>query len=449
MVHIRFRQFYTCPIPDEAKRCGFWKWADDPILRRAQQNSKSAVASEKDRETTNFCPTPAMSSSSPQYEHATINRTSSDQPSPSKRLRRLAGPSTDYSHAELPRTPVRPTPFKSFTPSRKLTPEQRQRRDGLMRSAMTQLQGPPSPNGTPGSYRPAPPHSSAVTAPDRKPSSQGSAVRREPIQAPLSQIQNDSKDISHRFSPKRTCLEESDYGSEPTSPQPSLHSAGIQTSPITEVSTEESDEDQYWGSPPTESGVSQYATPRQVPETLPAFSSPRTPGPSSYSQGHSTSGASYRNGLLTPPRSAGLGLQFGPPYTSQEQPVSPTRWKGKSRDVDELTRQCQHVANDPENPFVEHAPTSESGRLSALYSSQATESTVTRTLSADAVAAYLDGLAELPDYIRKLERKQAAAQKSHEIKTRRIADLEAENERLVEQVRSLEADLRATKSRRY
>lgn len=45
---------------------------------------------------------------------------------------------------------------------------------------------------------------------------------------------------------------------------------------------------------------------------------------------------------------------------------------------------------------------------------------------ADTVTAHLEALANIPNYIRKLERKQVASEKSIRMKTQRIAELEEE-----------------------
>ncbi|KIP08399.1 hypothetical protein PHLGIDRAFT_380566 [Phlebiopsis gigantea 11061_1 CR5-6] len=50
--------------------------------------------------------------------------------------------------------------------------------------------------------------------------------------------------------------------------------------------------------------------------------------------------------------------------------------------------------------------------------------------SADTVAAHLEALSKLPSYIRKLERRQAASEKSIRMKSRRVAELEEEVRRL-------------------
>lgn len=56
------------------------------------------------------------------------------------------------------------------------------------------------------------------------------------------------------------------------------------------------------------------------------------------------------------------------------------------------------------------------------------------TPSADTVAAHLEALAGIPAYIRKLERKQAASEKSIRMKSKTITELEAEVYRLVSSV---------------
>ena len=53
------------------------------------------------------------------------------------------------------------------------------------------------------------------------------------------------------------------------------------------------------------------------------------------------------------------------------------------------------------------------------------------TPSADTVAAHLEALAGMPAYLRKLERKQAASEKSIRMKCKRIAELEEEVRRSV------------------
>lgn len=45
---------------------------------------------------------------------------------------------------------------------------------------------------------------------------------------------------------------------------------------------------------------------------------------------------------------------------------------------------------------------------------------------ADTVAAHLEALASIPDYIRKLERRHVASGKSIRMKSKRIAELEEE-----------------------
>ena len=54
---------------------------------------------------------------------------------------------------------------------------------------------------------------------------------------------------------------------------------------------------------------------------------------------------------------------------------------------------------------------------------------ISEELSADAIAKKLQSLNQLPEYIRKLERKKKAAELSRDAKGRKIADLEAEVKR--------------------
>ncbi|GJE95499.1 hypothetical protein PsYK624_116840 [Phanerochaete sordida] len=63
------------------------------------------------------------------------------------------------------------------------------------------------------------------------------------------------------------------------------------------------------------------------------------------------------------------------------------------------------------------------------------------TPSADTAAAYLEALAGIPAYIRKLERKQAASEKSVRVKTQRIAELEGKLRRLEAENAHLKAKL--------
>jgi hypothetical protein len=52
-------------------------------------------------------------------------------------------------------------------------------------------------------------------------------------------------------------------------------------------------------------------------------------------------------------------------------------------------------------------------------------------LSADHIETLLQGLTTIPDYVRKLERKKTAAEKSNNAKARKIAELEGEVQKWV------------------
>lgn len=52
-------------------------------------------------------------------------------------------------------------------------------------------------------------------------------------------------------------------------------------------------------------------------------------------------------------------------------------------------------------------------------------------LSADSIASHLAALQSIPEYVAKLERREKAAQKSAEIKGRKISQLEEELQRCV------------------
>jgi len=65
-------------------------------------------------------------------------------------------------------------------------------------------------------------------------------------------------------------------------------------------------------------------------------------------------------------------------------------------------------------------------------------SEISEEFSADSVARNLQFFNELPDYIRKLERRKLAAERSRDAKSQKILDLEAEVERLKRREKELE-----------
>ncbi|KAI1794084.1 hypothetical protein LXA43DRAFT_157185 [Ganoderma leucocontextum] len=131
---------------------------------------------------------------------------------------------------------------------------------------------------------------------------------------------------------------------------------------------------------------------------------------------------------------------------------SPSPSKGSCRD----RSQWQMIQDDPENPFHE--------RVAALRTSSQTSFAVDAVsgvgiqagsadglpgpLSADLVEQRLNSLAGLPEYIRKLERRERAAQKSAEVKAKKIARLEEEVQRLRNTNRTLEETVAALEARR-
>lgn len=103
-----------------------------------------------------------------------------------------------------------------------------------------------------------------------------------------------------------------------------------------------------------------------------------------------------------------------------------------------------------ENPFHERAAALRAGSpttsiFSGADSSYGSAGPLSGPLSADTVAAQIASLADIPEYIRKLERKHRAAMNSAEIKSRRIAQLEEEVQRCVLHVESQKRPLVLTK----
>ncbi|RDB24917.1 hypothetical protein Hypma_007738 [Hypsizygus marmoreus] len=86
--------------------------------------------------------------------------------------------------------------------------------------------------------------------------------------------------------------------------------------------------------------------------------------------------------------------------------------------------------DDPDNLFDEtQSQVTNSTSRSHPYCVPSTE--LSTELSADTISTLLDRMDGIPDYVRKLERKKIAAEKSNEAKAKRIAELEKEVERSV------------------
>jgi len=167
--------------------------------------------------------------------------------------------------------------------------------------------------------------------------------------------------------------------------------------------------------------------------------------------------------ILTPPESfQRLGNSFAVDGRESYTPITPTKDKGKARAHNMGTTPWQKIQDDPvcnvnisvawplkvflrfqEHPFHERAsllrdpfqtqaqplprhllePTS--GSMVSLLTNQQAE------LSADHIETLLQGLTTIPDYVRKLERKKTAAEKSNNAKARKIAELEGEVQKWV------------------
>ncbi|RDX55051.1 hypothetical protein OH76DRAFT_1415108 [Lentinus brumalis] len=259
-----------------------------------------------------------------------------------------------------------------------------------------------------------------------------------------------------------------------------LEDKAIQTDPVDD---EESVIEDFWSAPPSHSVVgSPVAYPSspggladfgpgtshediyRVPEAEPGRESwlpalLQTPGRGRTAR-VSTSGGNEGGMLLTPPgtsqRDNDSAYQRGRHPRQQSPSLSPSLTKGKGREVPRSASastsrsQWQMIQDDPENPFHERAAALRAGSpttsiFSGADSSYGSAGPLSGPLSADTVAAQIASLADIPEYIRKLERKHRAAMNSAEIKSRRIAQLEEEVQRWVLHVESQKRPLVLTK----
>ncbi|KAI0780106.1 hypothetical protein C8Q74DRAFT_1367885 [Fomes fomentarius] len=186
---------------------------------------------------------------------------------------------------------------------------------------------------------------------------------------------------------------------------------------------------------------------------------PASPGPLlTPERGRSTrarmSGGNVGGGmLLTPPGTSQTDWQPAiqdehGPYSRQygadaAAPQSPTlRTKGKGRELPRCASastslsggsQWQMVQDDDlENPFHDRAtaPGSPESPTSSISGADSFGSGLfSRPLSADVIESQIAMLANIPEYVRKLERRERAALSSADIKSRRIAQLEEEVQR--------------------
>ncbi|TBU33849.1 hypothetical protein BD311DRAFT_774322 [Dichomitus squalens] len=193
-----------------------------------------------------------------------------------------------------------------------------------------------------------------------------------------------------------------------------------------------------------------------------------TPPGSSHFDRHSTQGNVSPSTSRRGPGSVDSPLLHERQYrgldSSRSPSPSPTKGEGKSRDLPRS--QWQMIQDDPrrdvqENPFHEraaalrtaavHAGSPNSSFIEAAVEAErqsGSSDVLPGSLSADIVEQQVASFAALPEYIRRLERKERAAQRSAEIKAKKIADLEAEIQRLRNTNRALEETVAALQVRR-
>ncbi|KAL6300439.1 hypothetical protein BKA93DRAFT_930866 [Sparassis latifolia] len=175
------------------------------------------------------------------------------------------------------------------------------------------------------------------------------------------------------------------------------------------------DEDAVWLSHQSqgEDGARPSTPPPYHFRTHPEIRRPRTPGSSS------AHGRSENDMLLTPPQSSQLAYASSSQLSYADAPDSPTKDKGKGKALDGSNLLCDKIQADPEYPLYE--------RAAALQGSAQIGGSVTLDqLSADVINSRIAGLSNIPEYVRKLEGKLAAAQQSVLAKAHRIEELEQE-----------------------
>ncbi|EED84523.1 predicted protein [Postia placenta Mad-698-R] len=415
-------------------------------------------------------PAPETPKRPSQKERAALARKPSTQASPAKRPRTITPPPTDGPHTSSAQGYSSRTPIGQLrerlpmTLSSAFTPSQKQRRNDAITAA---LEGP---TGN-GHYSCLADKDIAQGTPQRifqSSSQEHSYVPRERCpgaETNTGQAHHGDFNFAAAHPPLRNCTRADDYDSspEPESPQPSLYSTGIQTSPVASTCDIASQYSQYDPDyPPQEvlddehevahellssrADASVYGTPSSTPVVLEEdFSlspTPRTPvlGVGRQAHPHGTQ-STHSHGLPTPPQSSPLGLdilQAPSNQPSEWMPMSPARDKGVQQ----------------ENPFQEHAPNLQPSRWDSQSSSlsqqseRPTANTAAGSPSADTVALYLRGLAGVPNVMRKYERKQAAMQNSLDIKDKTIDDLRTQVAQLQEKNRRLELDLETLRTRR-
>ncbi|OBZ67163.1 hypothetical protein A0H81_12811 [Grifola frondosa] len=401
------RDFYSCAKSmDDPDRCKFFKWVDE--IEVHPPNPQPAPPS-----------LPGNISSRPsQQQRAALARTSSTSAiNPQKRPRAITPPP-----ASVP-GPAHPTPQAAVTPSHTITPSQRERR----REGHASSQG----SSRRDNLR------TSSTSFSRTPS------RLKVIEAALAASQAEIRDLSDELrsasspppSPKRSRLEINEYGSNSPRNTTNHSDAPVQTDSIPdedESSWPQLDsisdaEEEFWHPSKPIAGPSREYHLADVPQEP---WTPRTPERSAPARAYTPSGSVNANGMLmTPPQSS--------------QPLERDFGAGPVLSLGASESQWQRIVHDPEHPFHERALAL---RMGSQTGSQ--ESVHAELPSTDSIAEHIAALSDIPDFVRKLERKQKAAQKSNEIKSKRIAELEQEIQRLQNKNRALEETVSALRTRR-
>ncbi|KAI0703365.1 hypothetical protein C8T65DRAFT_654981 [Cerioporus squamosus] len=504
------RDFFACSLPyDDPQRCKFFIWADDSKLLSAMeawlnptQPSMATPRRPSQAQRAQFARSPAT----PMVPMQKRQRTPSPPPeSPSTD----GNPVTPTKQRRIEDGSVSATRTRSITPAltasqraarqaeieRGLTEAKKTARLANIQEALSVVQGSSQANA-PSRGSPSGPRSLVPTS---RGGSSLALTSKGTHQHPRQQLSDLPRSlfpssVSHSPTVLRRASgppqsTQSDAGYSITSEIEEaefddLEDKAIQTDPVDH--DEESIIEDFWTAPPSQSVVgSPVAYPSspggladfgagasheemyRVPEAEPGRES-WLPAPlQTPERGRaarvSTSGGNEGGMLLTPPgtsqRDNDSAYLRGRHPRQQSPSLSPSPTKGKGREVPRSASastsrsQWQMIQDDPENPFHERAAALRAGSpttsiLSGADSSYGSAGSLSGPLYADIVAAQIASLADIPEYIRKLERKHRAAMNSAEIKSRRIAQLEEEVQRLRNEKRALEETVAALQVRR-
>ncbi|KAH9858780.1 hypothetical protein C2E23DRAFT_19400 [Lenzites betulinus] len=489
------RAFFVCP--NEAEGCGFWMWADSPMLRFLLESKKRAGVAAAPTPVTPQRPsqaTRALFSRSPTIAAASLRkrqRTPSPTPSSSAattsvgavKHRRVDGAVSNSVRSANPTPSARP-PQRSGLIRQTATPEER--KAARMRSiedAILSIQA-TSRDLSPATSRDVDCHVEEVT--QFSPRQGLSDAPHHTTPSSLSQNKQNP-----RMFPRYTQGAQSDAGTNIDSEIELAEMEDMESRAVRASSAEDDGSviEEFSTPSPTRSAIGSQVSAtaeegaglsRAYPHRMPAMPQaseaeriawssipPQTPGrggsSGTYAPGEKE-GESNPSMLLTPPGSsqprrlseAGAGpstLQRGRSLL-QEMLLSPTAsmdsGPGSSNSAS-TNQRWQMVQDDPENPF----------RASAVARASATPAPTAMSvadgvsgvmpagaLSADSIASHLAALQGVPEYIAKLERREKAAQKSAEIKGRKIVQLEQEVQRLRNEKRALEETVAALQVRR-